>query len=100
MFFFPCVFSLLTNDFYFDLGPHYVLKAPKELQWPVMTITGPNNTSGIIWALGKFVIYKVDDNRKEIWKVSTTEKGTNHVGHVVWALVGEFFFFLCCFIHI
>ena len=32
-FFFPHVFSLLTNDFYFDLGPHYVLKAPKELRW-------------------------------------------------------------------
>src|ERR1700678_4352612 len=31
-FFFPRVFSLLNNDFYFDLGPHYVLKAPKELR--------------------------------------------------------------------
>src|ERR1700678_2290250 len=29
VFVFPRVFSLLTNDFYFDLGPHYVLKAVK-----------------------------------------------------------------------
>src|SRR5271168_2553533 len=49
--FFPHVFSLLTNDFYFDLGPHYVLKAPKELRWAATTITGPNDASGVIWAL-------------------------------------------------
>src|SRR5580692_2470401 len=53
VFFFPRVFSLLTNEFYFDLGPHYVLKAPKELRWAVMTITGPNDASGVVWALGR-----------------------------------------------
>ena len=49
-----CFFSssLLTNDFYFDLGSRYVLKAPKELQWAAATITGPNNASGVVWALG------------------------------------------------
>src|ERR1700678_3148213 len=39
VFFFPRVFSLLTNDFYFDLGPHYVLKAPQELRWAAATIS-------------------------------------------------------------
>src|ERR1700678_1473642 len=39
VFFFPHVFSLLTNDFYFDLGSHYVLKAPKELRWAAATIS-------------------------------------------------------------
>ena len=53
VFFFPRVFSLLTNKFYFDLGPHYVLKAPKELQWVATTITGPNDASGVVWALGR-----------------------------------------------
>src|SRR5271155_3901037 len=52
-FFFPCFFSLLTNDFYFDLGPHYVLKAHKELRWAATTITGPNDASGVVWALGR-----------------------------------------------
>src|ERR1700678_3438890 len=53
-FFFPRVFSLLNNDFYFDLGPHYVLKAPKELQGAATTITRPNNASGVVWALALF----------------------------------------------
>jgi hypothetical protein len=51
VFFFPRVFFLLTNEFYFDLGPHYVLKAPKELRWAATTITGPNDASGLVWAL-------------------------------------------------
>jgi len=53
-FFFPRVFSLLNNDFYFDLGPHYVLKAPKELRWAATTITGPNDASGVVGALGMY----------------------------------------------
>src|ERR1700679_1479649 len=58
-FFFPCVFSLLTNEFYFDLGPHYVLKAPKELRWAATTITGPNDASGIVWALEVRYVFAV-----------------------------------------
>ena len=59
MFFFPRVFSLLTNDFYFDLGPHYVLKAPKELRWAATTITGPNDASGVVWALEVRYVFAV-----------------------------------------
>ena len=57
VFVFPHVFSLLTNDFYFDLGPHYVLKAVKELRWAAATITGPNDASGVVGALGMFFLF-------------------------------------------
>src|SRR5271168_4817721 len=59
VFFFPRVFSLLTNDFYFDLGPHYVLKAPKELRWAMTTITSPNDASGVVWALEVRYVFAV-----------------------------------------
>src|SRR5271168_3819922 len=36
------------------LGPHYFLQAPKELWWLATTITGPNISSGVVWASGMF----------------------------------------------
>ena len=49
-FFFP-VFLLLANDF---LG---VLKAQGGLDWVAMTKMGPNDMSGVVWALGMFFIF-------------------------------------------
>src|ERR1700678_871481 len=36
------------------LGPHYFFQAPEELRWLATTITGPNDPSGVVWALGMF----------------------------------------------
>src|SRR5271168_2784620 len=36
------------------LGCHYFFQAPEELRWLATTITGPNDTSGVVWALGMF----------------------------------------------
>src|SRR5271168_2895847 len=33
------------------LGCHYFFQAPEELRWPATTIMGPNDASGIVWAL-------------------------------------------------
>src|ERR1700678_2657248 len=50
-FVFLCVFSYsLMIAIY--LGPHYFFQAPEELWWPATTITGPNDASGVVWALG------------------------------------------------
>ena len=51
-FFFLCVFYILTNDFYlFRLS---VLKVQGRLEWAATTKTGPNDASGVVWALGAF----------------------------------------------
>src|SRR5271168_3823070 len=36
------------------LGPDYFFQAPEELRWLATTITGPNDASGVVWALGMF----------------------------------------------
>src|SRR5271168_2926540 len=36
------------------LGRHYFFQAHEELRWPATTITGPNDASGVVWALGMF----------------------------------------------
>src|ERR1700678_3847962 len=38
----------------FNLKLHYFFQAPEELRWPATTITGPNDASGVVWALGMF----------------------------------------------
>ena len=50
-------FSFFDTNLLFDvyIGFLYVLYEPERLHWVAVRKTGPNNASGIIWALGFFL---------------------------------------------
>ena len=76
-----------------------------------MTRMGPNDTSDVVWAIGKkkknllFFYYLllylgtmyVIKVQSSIWKAMMTITVPNNVPGVFWALHGYFCFFLCIF---
>ena len=53
-FFLSSCFLYLPMAFYLFLGSIYVLKAHGGFEWVTREETGPNDASGVVWALGIF----------------------------------------------
>ena len=79
--------------FYSCIGPITMKYAMGRV---TMTKMGLNNTSGVIWALGKFFLILITTSLY-VYEVHNWKGGDNKNGPI-WAL-GEFFilFFLCIF---
>jgi len=99
------VFNSILNISLLYSGPIYVIKAWGEFGWMGMRKTGPNDASGVIWALGIFSLFFVIFVKSNdfcsysgsIYFLQVGMDGDDHnepkrrARHVVWAL-GVFFF--------
>src|ERR1700679_3179726 len=89
------VLCILTKYFYVYLGTINALKAREGLGWVTTTKAGPNDASGVVWAistcffknilcsnyvyLGTIYVLKV---REGLWWAATTETGPNDASGV------------------
>src|ERR1700678_3320648 len=92
------------------LRRHYFFQAPEELRWLATTITGPNDASGVVWALGIFCCSScfllLASNDFYLFRSSLFFSGTrratvagditgpNDASGVVWALLLRYVFFV------
>ena len=83
-------------------------KRQEGLVWAAMTITGPNDASGVVWALSEFFffscfflvltnVFRYYLRFKATGRAAMTVMGPNDAFGVVWAL-SEFSFFLRVFL--